>query len=749
MSDEHRLLRAFLEETEELLEKLNRSLLELEKDSANLELVHEIFRLTHSLKSESALIGFANLSELAHRLEDVFERLRSGALMLGRELLDTVLGASDLIQEMVTRIARGEGDAGVDTRLLAAELARLAGRKPALAAIPGARPPAVSPSQPAAGAKPGEAGAAASGRLSEAEALLAREAVERGELLYSLRFRTVGEPTMRYPRAYLVYSNLERVANVLGSTPKLDFQEQGGEDGYGEVTILFSSELPEAELAKAYRVADIELVELVRVEDVPAPDPAEGGPHASLRAGVADIPVGVEPGAAGLRRGESPGAPAFAPPRGASAPGAPGAPGLAGARGSRSSVRVDTAKLDDLWQLVGELVTCKARFARLSGSLAGSGPAELLQDVEKIADSLERVAGRMQQAVMETRMVPIAVLFNKFPRLVRDLSRKLGKDVELRLTGGETEIDRSLVEALSDPLTHLIRNCLDHGIETVEQRLARGKPATGRVSISAQQRGGKIVIEVADDGSGLDLSRIRQVAQAAPETTDQELINFIFQPGFSTRQSVSELSGRGVGLDVVATRVKENLRGEVLVANLPGQGLTVTILLPLTLTILHSLLVASAGQFYAVPIRDIDETVQVEPTALRPTRAGEQVALGEEEIPAIRLEALLAASPQAGDLTAAAEEPLKPSAGHSARGEEETGAPGQPAPASALHGVVARSRGQRYCLLVDELVEELDLVIKPLSELLNRHRLFSGVSVLGDGRIVFILDTSRIVELPG
>ena len=708
MSEEHRLLRAYLEETEELLEKLNHCLLELEKDSANLELVHEIFRLTHSLKSESALIGFANLSELAHRLEDVFERLRSGALLLGRELLDTILGASDLIQEMVTRIARGQGDAEVDTRTIAAELSRLAG-------ISGARTPAAS-RRPAA--TEGVAGL----RLSNTEAQRAREALERGELLYSLSFRTAGEPLMRYPRAYLVFSNLERVANVLKSIPNLDLQPEEGEDGYAEVNILFSSDLPEAELAKTYRVEDIEEARLVRLEAALSAGPGEGG----LRA---DIPPASVSGF-GLS-GRSPAQPAFAvgpAPAGESPPADGAAPRGEYGRGSHTSVRVDTAKLDDLWQLVGELVTCKARFGKLTGGLAGSGPAELLQDVEKITDSLERVTGRMQQAVMETRMVPIAVLFNKFPRLVRDLSRKLGKQVELELAGGETEIDRSLVEAVSDPLTHLIRNSLDHGIETVEERIACGKQATGRVSVSAQQRGGKIVIEVADDGRGLDLDRIRQVAQAAPETTDAELINFIYQPGFSTRRSVSELSGRGVGMDVVATRIKENLRGEVLVSNLPGRGLTITILLPLTLTILHSLLVASDGQCYAIPIRDIDETVHVEPAALRPTRVGEQMALGEEEIPAIRLGGLLA--------------------GRSARVQAAPGFTPAPAQGDYLHGVVARSKGQRYCLLVDELVEELDLVIKPLSEVLNRHRLFSGVSVLGDGRIVFILDISRVVDLP-
>jgi two-component system chemotaxis sensor kinase CheA len=682
--EEHRLLRAFLEETEELLEKLNRSLLELEKDNANLELVHEIFRLTHSLKSESALIGFANLSELAHRLEDVFERLRSGALLLGRELLDLVLGASDLIQEMVARISRGEGDAGVDTAALVGELSRVAG-----IAVARPAPPPRRPAVPTAG--PG---------LSIAEALRAREALERGERLYSLRFRTAGEPLMRFPRAYLVFSNLERVANVLKATPPLSTPPaEDAADGYAEVSILFSSDLPEAELAKAFRLEDI-------VDSALEP---LGPDVLAVQEPRADIPAGHRPGA---------------PAGDASAVGA-------ASRGAfeRASVRVDTAKLDDLWQLVGELVTCKARFGRLTGALGGARPAVLEQDMEKVADSLERVTGRMQQAVMETRMVPIAVLFNKFPRLVRDLSRKLGKEVELSMTGGDTEIDRSLVEALSDPLTHLIRNSLDHGIETVEDRIAHGKPATGRVSISAQQRGGKIVIEVADDGRGLDLDRIRQVAQAAPETTDAELINFIFQPGFSTRQSVSELSGRGVGLDVVATRVKENLRGEVLVGSLPGRGLAVTILLPLTLTILHSLLVASGGQYYAIPIRDIDETVHVEPTALRPTRVGEQMALGEEEIPAIRLSQLRGVGGEPAAPVREPEKPADPAAGY-------------------LQGVVARSKGQRYCLLVDELVEELDLVIKPLSEVLNRNRLFSGVSVLGDGRIVFILDTARIVELP-
>jgi two-component system chemotaxis sensor kinase CheA len=377
-------------------------------------------------------------------------------------------------------------------------------------------------------------------------------------------------------------------------------------------------------------------------------------------------------------------------------------------------VRVDTRKLDELWQLVGELVNCRARYSLLAAGLA----SEQRLDMERVTDALDQVAGQMQQAVMQTRMVPISVLFNKFPRLVRDLSRKLGKSVELELHGRETEIDRSLVEALSDPLTHLIRNSLDHGIETVEERLAIGKPPTGRVVISAQQRGGKIVVESSDDGRGLDLELIRRKAQAAPEATDEELIGYIFLPGFSTRENVTELSGRGVGMDVVATRIRENLKGELLVRSSAGQGMTTTIILPLTLTILHSLIVRLASSYYAIPIQDIEETLAVEQVSLRQPFPDEpeRLAHGGEDLMVARLSLLFSA-----DL------------------------PGEKA--SETNGVIVKHMGRNVCLLVDEVVEEQDVVVKPIAEVLNTKHLFSGVSVLGDGRIAFLLDTARIVEL--
>jgi two-component system chemotaxis sensor kinase CheA len=338
--------------------------------------------------------------------------------------------------------------------------------------------------------------------------------------------------------------------------------------------------------------------------------------------------------------------------------------------------------------------------------------------VEHASDSLERITAEMQQAIMGTRMVPIAVLFNKFPRLVRDLSRKLGKDVELAIHGKETEIDRTIVEVLSDPLTHIIRNSLDHGLEEPEERRRANKPEVGRISITAQQQGGKVVIEVADDGRGLDVEKIRNKAGIGSEITDEEVVQYIFSPGFSTKEDVTDLSGRGVGMDVVATRIREDLKGEVEVRSESGGGTLIRILLPLTLTILHSLVISCAGYYYAIPVQDINETVKVTKENIGIEGENEFYEFEGQKVPLLRLDSVL----------------LGPTEEKNQLGREN-------------NGVVIEQRRGRVCLLVDELVEEEDLVIKPISDLLNPRRLFSGVTVLGDGRIIFVLDTARIIEI--
>jgi two-component system chemotaxis sensor kinase CheA len=668
--DDKKLLLAFLEEAEVLLEKLNDNLLELEKDTGNPDSINEVFRLTHSLKSESALLGFTHLSELAHRLEDVFDRIRGDRLTLSRQLMDAIFSASDLIHEIISRISSGQTDSQIDTRAVLEELEHLAGLQ-----FPGQSQQSLEVQT--------VLGAAADGQeliLQPFHRLQISEAVDRGEKLYLLILKVCKEAQIKYPRAYLVFNNLELITNVIQTVPDMTVAQD--DRLYERIVILLSSELPENKILAACEVdlveePELEVLDRSRIDELMhRRDPSEQIASRTSR-------------------------PARA------------------ARLESTSVRVDTGKLNEIWQLVGELTIYKAQLTQLHDRLARRRENESIKgEVERASDSLERITAEMQQAIMGTRMVPIAVLFNKFPRLARDLSRKLGKNVVLEIQGKDTEIDRTIVEVLSDPLTHIIRNSLDHGLEDPEEREKANKPEAGRISISAQQQGGKIVIEVADDGRGLDVGKIREKAGIGSDVSDEEVMQYIFSPGFSTKEDVTDLSGRGVGMDVVATRIREDLKGEVEVRSEAGAGTMIRILLPLTLTILHSLVISCAGYYYAIPAQDIKETVKVTEQNIRIEGEEEYYDYEGQRITLLRLDSVL----------------LGPSVEPSVRGQEN-------------NGVVVEQRRGRVCLLVDELVEEEDLVIKPISDMLNHRRLFSGVTVLGDGRIIFILDTARIIDI--
>lgn len=714
--DDQRLLRAFLEEGEELLERLNAALLELEKDPGNQELVHEIFRLTHSLKSESALVGFGKLSSLAHRLEDVFERIRSGETAMSRPLMDAIFAASDLLHELMGRISRGESEAEVDSGTLIAELEELAGLEPRGKA-------AVS----------GKTTAGPVGRqvlsLSSVERFRVLEALDRGHRVCRASFELDPDETMRYPRAYLVFNNLESVTNLIKSAPDLAAPVE--DDGrYGRFSVLFTTDADPEAVRKCW---DVDQVRESSVEWWSAD--SISGSDLALDAGADGVYPGAQPASDRLRTRRGPSG------RRESAE-------ASRAVSESTSVRVDTKKLNEMWQLVGDLVTWKARLSGLSDTFLKLSEADhLKEEVAQVRDSLERITGNMQQAIMETSMVPIAVLFNKFPRLVRDLSRKLGKEVELRIDGRDTEIDRSFVEVLSDPLTHIIRNSLDHGIEPAQERLAAGKAAAGRITISAQQLGGRILIDVTDDGRGLDVDKIRRKAAAPAGMADEEVIQYIFSPGFSTKEDVTDLSGRGVGMDVVATRIRGVLKGDVQVKSDRGLGTRIAIFLPLSLAILEALIIRCRGCFYAVAVRDIEETVRVK---LEGDSRGESVRYRDGAIPALRLERLLYGEP--GGAAQSAEGAASPEGGFEAslaQGDSlmDASGLGSQVEEAEHNGVVIRQKDKAVCLVVDQLVEEEDVVIKPVSDLLNNTGLFCGVSVLGDGRILFVLDTVRLVEM--
>jgi two-component system chemotaxis sensor kinase CheA len=757
--DETRLLRAFLEEAEDLSQKLGDTLLALETDRGNAQLINEVFRLTHSLKSESALMGFANLSELAHRMEDVLGFARDGTLQLERQVMDGIFAGSDLIAEMMTAVGRGGSDADYDTgRVRAALSAAIEGVRPVHAAAgPVARPPSSEP-RPARSV-PLQLGMFEQGLLSEAR--------DRGESLCEVSVDVDDAEPMKFARAYLVFSNLELVANVVAVDPFME-GELLDDSRYATTTLLLTTDRDEESLRGA---ASVDQITAVRVQwrdfaaylapggnardtapggnardTAPggnARDTAPGG-HARDTApgGVSPPPTGgngkgqeqrVGPAVEGAAPGpaaELPAAVVEALPApggermGALAGNAPGAPAVQAegqGRGpgpvERASIRVDTRKLDDIWSLIAELVLSKSHIGRLSEDLSrGADMNSVREELAESFESLDKISNGMQQAMMDTRMIPISVIFSKFPRLVRDLSRKLGKPVELAISGEDTEIDRSIVEALADPLTHIIRNSLDHGIESPEERVRRGKSEKGRVSVAARRQGGNVVIELTDDGRGIDGGQLRAKAAAmgiagAASFTEAQLLELVFLPGFSTKEVVTDLSGRGVGMDVVATRIRVDLKGDVLLSTEPGRSTRVTLVLPLTLTIVNALLVRGDSQLYAIPLTDVDSTAKLLATEVSGGEGRETSLWMGEELPVYSLGGLFGAGRR--------------------RTEE-------------YFAVVLRQDDRGAFLMVDELIEEREVVIKPVDDLLNPQRLFSGVSVLEDGRLVFILDTSFI-----
>jgi two-component system chemotaxis sensor kinase CheA len=675
-ADEARLKRAFLEEGEELVQKLSESLAALEK-SANSELVNEIFRLTHSLKSESALMGYASLSRLAHAMEDVLAMVRSGSLALGKDALDLLTAGADRSAVIMNEISRGGREVETEASDIVQDLSALAGganvdipSRPYAAAYAGG-----SLHAPATEAAHEMGSPDMELTFDETELRRMDESRDRGETLVRLTVDVVPDEPMKFARAFLVFNNLEQVANVIRVVPPLD-GDPGEDSRYARTVFYLTAPAGDDVIRHASQVDQIGSVLIERV----------------------DFPTRSE---ARLSRRN----------------GTDGAESAVAYPAEKTSVRVDTRKLDELWSFVAELVLHKAHISRLSEGVArGMDPSLIREELVESSDSLEKLSSGMQQAMRDTRMIAISVIFNKFPRLVRDLSRKLAKPVELVLSGEDTEIDRSIIESLSDPLTHIIRNSLDHGIEFPEERVRLGKPEKGRVTVSARRQGGTIVIELADDGRGLDTERIRRKAislgiPGAASLSEADVRELIFLPGFSTKEVITDVSGRGVGMDVVATRIHNDLRGDVELFSEEGRGTRVILRLPLTLTIVNSLLVSDGDNLYAIPLADLDSTTKLGSAEVFIEQGGEVAPWMEETIPVHSMAGLL--------------------------GRERV-------PREEYFAVVLRHGSSRGFLIVDELIEEREIVIKPVDDLVNPARLFSGVSILDDGRLVFMLDTSFV-----
>jgi len=650
----------FREELRDLLESLERGLLDLKARPEDMGLINQVFRDLHTVKGSGAMFGFTDLAAFIHEFETVFDRIRSGAIPAGAEIVRLGLAAKDEIPGLVDGLPDPEG------------------RRPAiLEALRGLMP----------GASPASVGAA-----TETDSTTDRVATAATASGRRLLFRLLGPSLAMGARPEIVLDELRAlgatgIAADVSEVPSLDRMDSE------QCHIGWSMTLPpavtEAQVEEVFIFTDADWKLEAEVEDAAVAEPLAVA-AAMPTPEVAQKPVVQKPVATREDRGD-----------------APAAAAQAGA-----TIRVPAERLDSLMDAVGELVIVEARLTELARQ---SRDPALMTTAEQIT----RLAAGLRDATMTMRMVPLRSLVGRFRRLVLDLSDSLAKPIEFAVLGEDTELDKTVIEKLADPLVHILRNAIDHGMETSEERAATDKGRTGLIELSAQHAGAEVLIRVRDDGRGINPDRIRAkaVAQglisADAQLTENQIFALIFEPGFSTADAVTELSGRGVGMDVVR-RTIESLRGAIEVESKLGHGTSVTLRLPLTLAIIEGLLIEVAGERYTLPMASVQEIVELPANKAVPKRSGDFLDIRGRFVPFLRLRSLF---------------------------EGVGEAPGE------QNVVIVMSGENRVGIVVDRIVGTNQTVIKQMSKLHAGVRAVSGATILGDGSVALILDVAHLVSM--
>ncbi len=668
----------FVAETREHLEQLNLAIVRLEEDPKDRGTVEEIFRIAHSLKGMSATMGFSRIAELTHEMEDVFELLRQRTNGLPVEAIDTVFACLDALSA-ATEAIETDGDEALDPAPLVARLRSLV--RPRTPEQEMARVGVADP-------------------LDHAAVIAAQEA---GARVLRVHVTLNDEVLMPAVRAHMVLAALGDHGETLVSAPPHDSLEQF--QGR-EIDAWIASEHPDEVIAENLRgvseVFTVEIKELPNSSPAAAapPVPEVGGASAPELEVVATAPAPASAPAA-VEPAETPAAPAPAPAAAKTEP---------KAQSQTRTVRVDAERLDALMHSMGELVIHRTAVEALTAKLEIEGLQQAVQELTRSSQAL-------QAMVMQVRMIPVDVVFLRFPRLIRDLSTKLGKEVKLELVGSETELDRTVVDALGDPLVHLVRNALDHGLERPDDRLAAGKPRQGTIQIAARHAGGSVVIAVRDDGNGIDPSAIARKAlslgmideEAAAAIDMRGAVELLFTSGFSTAETTNDISGRGVGMDAVRDRIRQ-LGGEVVIDSTPGAGTLAQIRLPLTLAIVSALQVDVSGVPFAIPLDRIERTLRLSEQTVRSVAGKPMLLLEDGVVPLLDAATVL-------------------------RREVAT---------EHDFVVIIRTQDRRLALAVDDLVGQRELVTRPLPAIVSDGEPVSGGAALADGRIALIVDCDAI-----
>lgn len=658
MDDMQEIMEDFLVEAFEMVEQLDQDLVELESNPEDLELLNRIFRVAHTVKGSSSFLNLDILTSLTHNMEDVLNKARRGELKITPDVMDVVLASIDLMKALLNAIRDNgtDSNSGIDITDVVKRLQAIS--------TGGAAPEQAAPEASAAPAQPA-------------------------------------------PQAQPATSATPDASNPLANEPEIDVSSMSGEQVDAEIERLLKKR-QEADKARREELKKQGVAVEVQAPTAPTDAPAKPAP--------------AQPAAA-----PKPAPAAAAAPKPAPKPAAKPADkkdGNAPATNVEQTVRVDVRRLDHLMNLIGELVLGKNRLIKIYGDVEERYDGErFLEELNQVVSSVSSVTTDIQLAVMKTRMQPVGKVFNKFPRMVRDLSRDLKKSIDLVITGEETELDKSIIEEIGDPLIHIIRNSCDHGVESPEDRKAAGKPETGRVDLKAYNEGNHIVIEVVDDGKGLDADMLKQKAvekgliseREADTMSEKEAFGIIFKPGFSTAKVVSNVSGRGVGMDVVKTNV-EKLNGIIEIDSEKGAGTVFKLKIPLTLAIIQALLVGVQEEYYAIPLSSVIETVRISQEEIYAIDGKSVLRLRDEVLSLVRLADIF----KVDSVLEAMNE---------------------------VYVVIIGLADQKIGVIVDYLVGQEEVVIKSLGYYLKGTEGIAGATVRGDGKITLIVDVAGMMEM--
>ncbi|NLM69641.1 MAG: chemotaxis protein CheA [Firmicutes bacterium] len=672
----------FAAEAHEYIQALNQDLLRLESNPNDRAALNDMFRAAHSLKGMSGTMGYQELADFTHQIESLLDLLRIGELTATESVVNTMFSAIDSLQNLLEKTLLEEELP--DLEEVTAELRHLIQQRNNLE----------SNLHQQDSKEQSTMEAQIDIELEDFDLEVVRAAKKEGYLPYKVVVRLLPKTLMKSVRAYTVFQALENIGTIIKSNPPAQELEDEKFDQEFALVLLTKRD---ADTVKntVERISEIEHVAVLSIQTESAESerrsvlPRTGEQVVNETAATAqDLPV---------KQKQSSSVTSFS--RGAFVD---------------RYIRVETERLDGLINLIGELVISKTQVMEIEAD-------QLTDNTKNALVQLERITTELQYAAMKLRMVPIKQVFDRFPRLVRDFAQASGKEINLEIVGEDTELDRSLVNQIGDPLVHLVRNSIDHGIETTEKRKALGKPAQATLRLSAFHEGGHVIVQVYDDGQGLELDRIKQTAiekgllpaNFANDLTMEQAVELIFRPGFSTNEAVTDVSGRGVGMDAVKNIV-EGLSGQVEVESETGQGTCVTIKLPLTLAIIKALLVTCGGQVYALPIQSVRENLLAVESQIKTISQQKVIVLRDEILPLIDLnEALGFGQLDYGD---------------------------------TLSVIVVESQGEKAGFVVDDIIGQQEIVIKSLSDILGDIRGISGATVLGNGEVALILDHNSLIK---